>query len=154
MKKNIILIFILFISITSCERDDICIDDITPNLTIRFYDSENPTEFKAVSGLKVTLVNTTINTLEFSGDSIQLPILNSLNTTTYSLENESSGLENNVDIITLNYSTDEVFIGRSCGFKSVYNNIIYENTENWIQDFQIVSESIQNENSAHVKIFH
>lgn len=154
MKKNFILIFLFIISITSCERDDICIDEITPNFTIRFYDSENPTEFKSVAGLKVKLLNTTIDTILVSGDSIQLPILNSIDTTVYSLTNSDNTSEISTDFITLIYDSNEVFVGRSCGFKSVYDNVIYENTENWINDFQIVTESIQNETAAHVKIFH
>jgi len=154
VKKNLILIFLLILSATSCERDDICIDDITPNLTIRFYDSENPTEFKAVSGLKVKLMNTTIDTIVVSGDSIQLPVLNGINTTVYSLTNPTLDSGANVDFMTLSYTVDDDFVGRSCGFRNVYNNVIYENTENWIQDFQIVTQTIQNETAAHVKIFH
>ena len=45
----------LLLAISSCERDDICIEDDTPNFTIRFYDSEDPTEFKSISGLKIKL---------------------------------------------------------------------------------------------------
>ena len=39
----------------SCERDDICIDEITPKLIIRFYDFENPELFKDVANLKVNI---------------------------------------------------------------------------------------------------
>lgn len=154
MKKKFILIFLLILGITSCERDDICIDEITPNFTIRFYDSENPTEFKAVSGLKIKLINTTIDTIVMTGDSIQFPILNSIDTTVYSLTNQTNNSEISIDTIMLIYTPTEVFIGRSCGFKSVYNSVIYENTDNWIKDFQIVTTTIQNETAAHVKIFH
>ena len=74
MKKQFLVICILILAISSCERDDICIEDATPNFTIRLYDSEDPTEFKAISGLKIKLLETDVDTLLFNSDSITLPI--------------------------------------------------------------------------------
>ena len=157
MKKQFLVICILILTISSCERDDICIDDTTPNFTIRFYDSEEPTEFKAVSGLQIDLIGTDLDTIlsvSASGDSIQLPIRNDIDTTKYSLTNQINDSVVQTDFITLVYTTEAVFIGRACGFKNTYNGVTYENTNNWIKDFEIVTETIIDETTAHVKIFH
>lgn len=156
MKKNILILLLLILVTSSCERDDICIDDTTPNFTIRFYDREEPTELKAISGLKVKLLDLDIevDTLLFSSDSIQLPIRNDISITKYSVTNELSESEIKTDTITLTYTEEDVFVGRACGFKSVFNNVIYQNTNNWISTIEIVTETITDETEAHVKIFH
>lgn len=154
MRKQILFICIIVLSVSSCERDDICIDDVTPNFTIRFFDSEDPDETKSISGLEVKLLDTDIDTLLFSSDSIQLPLRLDINTTKYSLTNELSESLIKTDTITLVYSPEVVFVGRACGFKSIFNNVVYSNTNNWITDVEIVSETINDENLAHVKIYH
>ena len=154
MKKQFLVIFILILCISSCERDDICIDDTTPNFTIRFYDSEEPTEFKSISGLKVKLLDTDLDTLLFSSDSIQLPIRNDIDTTKYSLTNQINDSVVITDFITLVYTREAVFVGRACGFKNIYNDVSYENTDDWIMNFEVVTETIKDETAAHVKIFH
>ena len=42
MKKYIFLLFICFVGISSCEKDDFCVQDpVTPNLVLRFYDKDD-----------------------------------------------------------------------------------------------------------------
>ena len=53
MKKPILFLLLIVVFISSCEKDDFCIEPVTPNLIIRFYDADNPTEFKSVSELYV-----------------------------------------------------------------------------------------------------
>ncbi len=154
MRKQILVILIFVLTISSCERDDICIDDITPNFTIRFYDSEDPTDFKSVIGLQVKLLDIEVDTLLFSSDSIQLPVRLDITTTKYTLTNELSESDIKTDTITIVYTPEDVFVGRACGFKTIFNTVTYENTNNWITDFEIVSETIKDETLAHVKIFH
>ena len=63
----------------------------------------------------------------------------------------------NIDTLTFNYATNEVFISRACGFVANYDGLSDELTvesENWIQNIEIVSSLIQKQDSAHVKIFH
>ena len=57
MKNIFKLITILFLIITqlSCERDEICLEDITPKLILRFYNENNQNEIKSVIGLKVNI---------------------------------------------------------------------------------------------------
>ena len=57
MKNNLKLLLILltFLTQLSCERDEICLEDITPKLIIRFYNENIPNEFKSVALLKVNI---------------------------------------------------------------------------------------------------
>ena len=143
----------MFAGLVSCERDDICIDDITPHLIIRFYDATDTTLVKSVTQLSVKMLDIEANYISNSTtDSIALPLISSADFTKFVLTNES-----NSDTITINYTPEAVFVGRSCGYKSIFNNLdlqVTDDGENWIQSFNIISQQIENETSAHVKIFH
>jgi hypothetical protein len=41
MKKYITFFIILISLLVSCEKDDICLEETTPKLIIRFYDIED-----------------------------------------------------------------------------------------------------------------
>ena len=57
IKLTYILLFIItLITINSCERDDICIDEITPKLVITFYDKEDPSSVKIVTNLSAKII--------------------------------------------------------------------------------------------------
>ena len=70
--------------------------------------------------------------------------------------------ESNLDIITINYDVEEVFVSRSCGFKAIFNNVSVtsEPSNDWIigltetLENSITIPTIDNETSAHIKIFH
>ena len=153
MKKLFILLLFIFAGFSSCERDDICIDDITPHLIIRFYDVTDTTLVKSVNQLSVKLLDIEAKYLSNSTtDSIALPLISSADVTRFVLTNET-----NSDTITVNYLPEAVFVGRSCGFKSIFNDLDLQVTsdgENWIQSFKIITQQVENETSAHVKIFH
>ena len=153
MKKLFLLLLIMFAGFSSCERDDICIDDITPHLIIRFYDVTDTTLVKSVTPLSVKILDIEANYISNSTtDSIALPLVSSTDVTRFVLTNDS-----NSDTITVNYIPEAVFVGRSCGFKSIFNDLdlqVTDDGENWIQSFNIISQQIENETSAHVKIFH
>ena len=158
MKNTFLILFFLIIATSSCERDDICIDDITPNLIIRFYDNDNPTEFKSINHLNIHYIDFDIDTLITGLDSISIPLSVSNNLTEYTFTiNNDDILIANVDTLTINYATEEVIVGRSCGFKSIFNNVDYilnGDDDNWIKNIEIIQDTITNETSAHVKIFH
>src|SRR5690606_2190136 len=85
MKKILILfsvILIVFITMLSCEKDDICPPEVltTPHLIVTFYDIVNPEERKAVPSLRIvgednnTIVNTFNDRVSAGLDSIALPL--------------------------------------------------------------------------------
>lgn len=145
---------------TSCERDDICIDEITPKFIVRFYDFDEQESNKVVTNIEVynveldSIYTDNSQTIKASTDSIAIPLSVSQNTTQYILTIDDENDSRIVDTITLNYTREDVFIGRSCGFKNVFNQVDYGNTTNWIKNIEVVTDTITNETSAHVKIFH
>jgi hypothetical protein len=163
MKKQFyyfIIIITSIIGVSSCERDDICIDEITPKFIVRFYDFDEQEINKVVTNIEVynveldSIYTDNSQTIKTSTDSIAIPLSVSQNTTQYILTIDDENDSRIVDTITLNYTREDVFIGRSCGFKNVFNNIDFENTTNWIKNIEVVTDTITNETSAHVKIFH
>ena len=164
MKKYIFILLFSFsiVALISCERDEICIDAITPHLTLRFYDSDNPETKKSVNGLiVVSEINGIMDTINIQPkDSIALP-LNVYNTqTTFILtKNSTDPTTLNRDKLIVSYEVENVFVGRSCGYKSIFKNVDYtiEDVDSdgfWIKSKEIISEHIENENNAHLKIFH
>jgi hypothetical protein len=162
MKFKLEYLFFLIISIiaiTGCERDDICIDEITPNLIIRFYDFEDQTETKSISQLSIKINGIENDSLFFSGtDSIFVPLKVTSNNTQFVFTVNSNDVALlNRDALTVNYSAEAVFVGRSCGYKSIFNNTTYDLTDDgnmWIQKIEMITEQIENETTAHVKIFY
>lgn len=148
MKRALLILFI--IAFLGCERDDICIDSVTPNLVIRLYDFENNTRLKPVNNLKVTISGNQ-NEFIYSGDSLALPIRVDIDNTRYILKNKISETETLVDTIDITYKRENIFIGRSCGFKTIFKDIRYTRTSNWIKTFQ-AQNTITNEVASHVQI--
>jgi len=151
MKKYITLIIILIFTIYSCEKDDICLEETTPNMIIKFYDYENPTEIKMVSQLTVWA-----DTLEnyISGETIdsiiEIPLNLNEDLTWYYM---TSGTE--TDSINYVYSRNDIFVSRSCGYKTIYENIEIESTtNNWIKEIEVINTTIDNDTIAQIHIFH
>jgi len=168
MKNNFkfLLILLTFLTQLSCERDEICLEDITPKLVIRFYNANIPTEFKSVVQLKVNIEgidgdysNETISTLT---DSIAIPLQVTDNTTRFILTlqgNSNQGTEDNIDTISVRYSQEDIFISRACGYKTVFNEAnasFVDDDDNWIKGLETKKDPLQiiDENEAHVKIYH
>jgi len=162
------LLFLVFFTILlsySCEKDDICVDGDTPLLIIRFYDASDTTALKAVTKLRIVgLENgTPINTFSdrTSSDSVAIPLrINESNTVfkiIFNSEGEDDVETGNIDTLLFNYDTQEVFVSRACGFVANYENLsdtLTADTDNWVQNVEIINPSITSQESAHVKIFH
>lgn len=122
----------LFLS--SCEEDDICIGDGTPNLTVVFRNQFN------TENLRDTLSIYRSDTPDFENrdtiyqkfftDSIKLPLGNLNNNKTYFQIKRRSNSE--TDILTVNYNSESEYVSKACGFRIVYDNLNYETTNHHI----------------------
>lgn len=161
------MLLLVMLSLSSCEKDDICTEDTTPRMILEFYDISNPSTLKNVVSLKVKGVGA-YNDLDlgtFNGVSkIELPLNPSTTATQYSfiLNSASTTSNPNEDLIDFNYTTQTVYVSRACGFKTIYelNNldgVIYSDASTpdtvWIQNLTIETTSITTENETHVKIY-
>jgi len=163
--KSLIIILLLIV-IPGCESDEICLEDITPKLVIRFYNNDIQSEVKSVLRLKVQIdgidgeyANETITLLT---DSIAIPLLVSENETRFILTlqgDETAGTKDNIDTISVVYDQQDLFVSRSCGYKTVFNNAdtsITNDDDNWIKSLEAQNDPLEiiDENKAHVKIYH
>jgi hypothetical protein len=152
MKKQISFLLLLFLAFSSCIKDDICINAITPNLIIRFYKDTIPTELKNVQLDSVWTINKNgLSTYKnVSTDSIAIPLNLNQDITKYILENNSVK-----DTIEFYYTRSDVFVSRSCGYKTIFNNFqINSYTNNWIKNITINNTSISDEKASHLNIYH
>jgi len=166
-----ILFLILSLFILSCEKDDICVDGDTPLLVIEFYDfdtlgdeEETP---KAVAKLRVggDGQEFTVNTVADRTDleKIEIPLrVNEASTIYHFIQNsaddpttmEETG---NDDVITFNYTNNEVFISRACGFVMNFDELsqsLTADADNWIKEIVISETLVETQAITHVKIYH
>ncbi|MBT6377102.1 MAG: hypothetical protein HOJ72_02535 [Flavobacterium sp.] len=157
MKKYYLFLLLIALLISSCEKDDFCIEPITPNMIIRFYNATNISETKAVNDLTINISNLDSIYTNVSLDSVVIPLDVTSNQIIY---NFSSG--SNLDILTIDYEIEEVFVSRSCGFKAIFNNVTITSdvSNDWIigltetLENTITIPTINDESAAHVQIFH
>ena len=150
MRKHLILLFILCFTFVNCEKDDICIDTTTPKLIIVFYNDTIPDIKKTVTSLTVWAEGKENIYENKSLDSIAIPLEFNQNRTTYILDNKSFK-----DTIALTYDRKDIFVSRSCGYKTIFENLKIESmTSNWIKNDTIKNTTIDNETAVHLTIFH
>ena len=151
MKKTLLLLSFILLINTSCEKDDFCLQNpVTRNLGLRFYDDTNRETLKSASKLYVWAEGKDSLFVNVTTDSLNIP-LNSLKTeTVYNFSKD-----NVVNKFTIKYTPEEQFVSRSCGFKVIFNDITLSSDNTWIKDFTPSTlTTIDNQNAAHVQIFH
>lgn len=152
MKKHITLLVLAFVLIISCEKDDICLEDTTPNLVLKFYDFENDTLAKSVVIDSIRVIDKeliedyTATTL----DSILIQLDVNAYKTTYQISSGGTS-----DTIYFSYDKNDVFVSRSCGYKTIFENLAIDSiTNNWIKLYNINNTIIDNDTTAHINIYH
>ena len=137
-------------TLINCEKDDICVEPITPKLIIVFYSDSIPDNKKKVDSLTVWAEDN-VNVYENKFvDSIAIPLDITQNSTIYQLK---SGTK--IDTLNFTYDRKDVFVSRSCGYKTIFENFQIESrTANWIKNDTIKNSTIDNETAAHLTIFH
>jgi hypothetical protein len=158
MNKNILYIFLFACIFSACEKDDICLLPTTPKLILRFYDTTNPTEFKSVPNFSAIAESKTDSLFtNQSLDSIAIPLNTDSTQTVYHFKTSETGnvADNEYNTLTINYTVEEIFVSRSCGLKAIFNTLTITSGTGWFQSFTPNTiPTIDNETSAHVKIYH
>ena len=165
MKNIFLILLVLSVTFSSCEKDDICdaATATTPKLIIEFYDILHPTVLKNVTNLAVKEVGST-SVLGFNSVSkIQLPLKTNEDITKYSLILNSTDITTaNEDFLQFNYTRQNIFVSRACGFKTIFTldpTTPYIKTETsthdgyWIQNITVETSIITTENETHIKIY-
>ncbi|MGY5354233.1 DUF6452 family protein [Wenyingzhuangia sp. IMCC45467] len=154
MKKILSILFLVTFTtaITFSCQDEFCLDATTPELIIRFYNKDTISQTKSIS-LVVWANNKDTLYLGTTTDSLSIPLDTQSNKVTYHLSILDS--INTQEDIEINYNTEDVFVSKACGYKSIFNNVNLTATSNsWLSSFSTISTEITNESQAHVKIYH
>ncbi|MEZ4779260.1 MAG: DUF6452 family protein [Flavobacteriaceae bacterium] len=160
-----IFAFLLVLAFFGCTRDDICPEDTatTPLLVIEFRDNADRESTKAVKDLLIYVNNvdsTQVTATAVNDTIVSIPLDTEADISSFLFElNSTSDTENNFDTISFNYSRQEVYINRACGFKMNYNDFFVAVEEealngNWILNTEIQQTTINNDNEVHLTIYH
>ena len=178
MKKILAFLMVLGFASSSCEPDDICdpATPTTPRMLIQFFDFNNPSKEKNVTNLKVIGVGMSEGVVlspsvsgdgkyVTSGNSILLPLNTEADLVKYEFINyfgNKNPLLTNKDILTFNYTRQNLYVSRACGFKTIFDlkeKNPFELTDGtpadqmWIKYVSIEKSNITYENETIVKIF-
>ena len=100
-----------------------------------------------------------------NGSKISIPLKTDTNTTTYSFilnSRNSNPTLIDTDKVTFNYTRNDVFVSRACGFKTLFTFDPlnpYDQTPipatklKWMQYISVEKSNIDNENETHIKVF-
>ena len=148
-----IKLILLFFLITSCEKDDICLEGSlnTNRVNIGFinmeYQDTTSILLKTIRGVnKDSIIHVNIGTKK-----LRLPLDISSSKTEYILDYNDI-----VDTLSINYKAIHQYIDRGCGFIS--NFILDKSSENlnnlegWIKEVSIAKDSIFNEEKTNLYI--
>ncbi|AKA35991.1 DUF6452 family protein [Flagellimonas lutaonensis] len=161
-----LIVLICLTGAASCEKDDICVDGDTPLLVIGFFDSDDTTQTKTVTALRIRAIGQDEDVTTFTNlstlDSVGIPLRITETSTQYLFVNDSDqdddGNETgNIDTLTFNYQVREEFVSRACGFVANFDDLsvaLQPDSDNWIQHIVIVDTTIEKSTAVHVKIFH
>jgi len=178
MKKILSLLLLVIVTSSSCEKDDICDANTptTPRLVIDFYNISNASVKKNVTDLKVIGEGRTDGIIFnpgatgedqylTNGSTISIPLKTDANSTKYTFilnfGNTNPTLID-TDEVTFNYTRNDVFVSRACGFKTLFTleptNPISQaavpaTKEKWMQAIAVQKNNIDNENETHVKVY-
>ena len=156
MKKVLTLLLITMFSFSGCEKDDICDANTTttPRLVIQFYDYTKQTELKNVTNLKVIGEGLTEGIVfNGNGNTVSIPLKTTENSTTYRFIFNSDSPSSNEEEIKFEYTRENIFVSRACGFKTIFSLDKISSDLLWIKDIRIEKSNIVNENETHVKIY-
>jgi hypothetical protein len=159
MKKYIFLLFICFVGISSCEKDDFCVQDpVTPNLVLRFYDKDDTSLLKSVERLSLIAQGKTDSLFtNQTTDSIAIPLNSIALETVYTLKMNSvdgNQVNNQIATLTIKYTPEDDYVSRSCGYRVIFNDVNLEHT-NWIDNLSTSQiTSIDNQTAAHVQVYY
>jgi hypothetical protein len=165
MKRIILIPVVTLIAIFSanCEKDDICSEttSTTPRLIMQFYNNDDPTTEKIPSNLLVTSNNGQDTLAIFNSKSrIELPlkILEDITQYRFTLNSNNTTFDN-TDELTFNYTREDVFVSRACGYKTIF--VLNPDTPfvqddgtdgQWMKNVTVEQPNILNENEVHISV--
>lgn len=165
MKKQVatfILLVFLICILGSCEKDDVCLVETqsTPRLIVKLFDKENRLISKAADNITIYGIGKENPLIKLSADSLVLPLKTQEAFTRYAFLLPTSTASVTVgDTLQFNYSRYDQYLNRSCGYRANFildkNLISFPNAAPvWMDSFEILIDTVSNEQQAHLAIYH
>ncbi len=157
--KTYILALATLLVYSSCEKDDVCVENDSVYVNLVFYDVEDGSTAKSVSGFSL---------LDFNGDIVRnydnttvasialvLPTSQSSYDLILQKRTEVDGLTINTnDTLNFNYTPKATYVSRACGYIRTYTDLSIDSTSNWISGVIVNTPEINSNNEEHVAILH
>ena len=160
--KSLPTIFLILLAgwlIFSCEKDDICLSGTqgTPRLHINFYDAENPEVLKAVAGLQIRALS--IDSIVPLTNSFFIPLQVDQSFAEFEMTKNARSETKSKTIVQFNYDRWDEYINRACGFRGHFilneQSVAQKDPDNsWILGFQVLKDTISNEETVHLALYH
>lgn len=144
---------------SSCEKDDVCVENDSVYVNLVFYSAEDGVTAKSVSGFSL---------LDLNGDIVQnydnttvtaIALVLPTNQSSYDLilqkRAEVDGLILNTnDTLNFSYTPKATYVSRACGYIRTYTDLNNHSTSNWISEVIVNIPEINSNNDEHVAILH
>ena len=157
--QNYILALVSLLILSSCEKDDVCVENDSVYINLVFYSVEDGSTAKSVSGFSL---------LDLNGDIVQnydnttvsaIALVLPTSETSYGLilqkRTEVDGLTINTnDTLNFSYTPKATYVSRACGYIRTYTDLSNHSTRNWVNEVIVNTPEINSNNDEHVAILH
>ena len=157
--KTYILALATLLVYSSCEKDDVCVENDSVYVNLVFYDVEDGSTAKSVSGFSLLDVNGDIvrnyDNTTVASIALVLPTSQSSYDLILQKRTEVDGLTINTnDTLNFNYTPKATYVSRACGYIRTYTDLSIDSTSNWISGVIVNTPEINSNNEEHVAILH
>ncbi|CAI8224548.1 MAG: Uncharacterised protein [Flavobacteriaceae bacterium] len=157
--KTYILALATLLVYSSCEKDDVCVENDSVYVNLVFYDVEDGSTAKSVSGFSLLDLNGDIvrnyDNTTVASIALVLPTSQSSYDLILQKRTEVDGLTINTnDTLNFNYTPKATYVSRACGYIRTYTDLSIDSTSNWISGVIVNTPEINSNNEEHVAILH
>ena len=157
--KTYILALATLLVYSSCEKDDVCVENDSVYVNLVFYDVEDGSTAKSVSGFSLLDLNGDIvrnyDNTTVASIALVLPTSQSSYDLILQKRTEVDGLTiNSNDTLNFSYTSKATYVSRACGYIRTYTDLSIDSTSNWISGVIVNTPEINSNNEEHVAILH
>ena len=157
--QNYIFALASLLIFSSCEKDDICVENDSVYVNLVFYNSEDGSTAKSVSGFSLLDLNGGIiqnyDNTTVAAIALVLPTGQSSYDLILQKRTEVDGSTINTnDTLNFSYTPKATYVSRACGYIRTYTDLSINSTSNWISGVVVITPEINSNNNEHVAILH
>ena len=157
--KTYILALAILLVFSSCEKDDVCVENDSVYVNLVFYSAEDGSTAKSVSGFSLLDLNGDIVRNYDNTTVASIALVLPTNQSSYDLilqkrtEVDGSTINTN-DTLNFSYTPKATYVSRACGYIRTYSDLSIQSTRNWISEVIVNTPEINSNNEEHVVILH